>query len=208
MTFYVWDYLGYVRALQTGYAEFETIGRKKFGGVFPTCPKCQARIGPMQWQPPFTVRLTTNKIGDLCTDGQDILVSAKFQLAWAKYELTGLEFHESDVVLNTSSSRSRWPYSVLRFPYCVTRLDRNASGLIERNTVGCETCGVATREKLDRIRIDESTWPRFDAFRPSGLYGVTLVTERVVEAISEAGLTNFHFIHQDDYQEPVVNATI
>lgn len=203
MIFYVWDYLGLVRALKAGWAEFETIGRKVFGGEFPRCGRCQAKIGNLQWQPPFKVRLTRGRAGDLCTDGQDILVSRQFREAWTESGLSGIHFESADVETSDPLQLDKL-YNVIRVGTVTTRLDETASGLIVSNLVGCDYCRVASRQKVDRIRVDETTWTGLDVFRPSGLYGAMLVTDKFVDMVAQHKLTNFHFIHQDDYREPFI----
>lgn len=203
MIFYVLDYLGYVRAAHTCLAEFRPNGRKQYGTKFPLCPICGERIGSLEWQPPFEVILSTSKLGDLCTDGLDILVSKRFCDAWDEYELAGLVLDEHQVkVLNDESLIGY--YRVLKPPHTFTVLNNQESGLVEQESEICNHCHVATREKLERIRVNEKTWSGFDIFRPSGLYGKILVTERVVKMVGECQFSNFHFIHQDEYHEPRV----
>lgn len=201
MEFFEWDYLGLVRALKTGYAEFEAIGRKVAGGEFPRCTSCQAKIGTLQWQPPFLVRLTTNKYGDLCTDGIDILLSHRFREACRAAKITGVQFAPEEVCVR-AKAKPETDYQLLRIQHVITRLDEEASGLVVSKLVGCQLCRVAARERVERIRVDESSWTGLDVFCPSGLYGAVLVTARFVEMVSKYSLTNFHFIHQDDYREP------
>ncbi len=203
MEFYVWDYCGYVRAAKTGYAEFNEVGKRNLTDHFPLCPYCGVRIGYLVWLPPFRVKLTTKKLGDLCTDGITILVSKHFREAWQQRDLKGLEFVADPVKTNTSEG-DQMEYQVVRIPDVVTRLDESASGLEIEMMAGCDQCRAANRKRVQRIRVDESSWGGEDAFHPSGLYGVTLVTSRFVEMVKDYQLTNFHFIHQDDYFEPKI----
>lgn len=156
--------------------------------------------------PPFKVTLSTNKLGDLCTDGLTILVSKKFRNAWQQHALTGLEFAPEPVATN-SAAGDQMEYRVVRVPSTVTYMDEAASGLEVEKVAGCDQCRTASRRKVERIRVDENSWNGFDAFRPSGLYGVTLVTEKFVQMVRDYELTNFHFIYQDDYFEPKIYDT-
>ncbi|MCO6046719.1 hypothetical protein NG895_22715 [Aeoliella sp. ICT_H6.2] len=206
MEFYVWDYLDYTRAARTGYAEFKTLsrdstGRRKLSKNFPSCPHCGVRIGYLVWLPPFRIKLTTTKLGDLCTDGLTILVSKQFREAWQQRVLKGVEF-VTDPVKTDTRKGELMEYQVVRIPDVITRLDESASGLEIEKMDGCGKCRAANRKRVRRIRVDESSWEGQDAFHPSGLYGVTLVTSRFVETVRDFQLTNFHFIHQDDYFEP------
>jgi len=200
VTFYIWDYLDYVRALKTGYAEFKTPGKRVRGDRFPTCPYCGTRIGTLPWLPPYIVKLTTKKLGDLCTDGLQLLISREFRDAWDACGLTGLEFVDEPIQV-----QGRIPdtadYMLVRPVHAITRLDEEASGLIFSDFDGCDECRSGTCEKIDRLRIDESSWTGLDVFRPSGLYGRVVVTSRFVEMVEKFELTNFHFIHQDDYHD-------
>lgn len=201
MEFYEWDYLGYARAATTGYAEFHEVGPEILSKHFPLCPYCGARIGHLVWLPPYHVKLTTKKLGDLCTDGLSILVSKRFREAWNECNLKGLEFVADPVTTNMSEG-DQMQYRVVRIPSTITRLDEAASGLEIEQLVGCEKCRAAHRKRVMQIRVDESTWDGLDAFQPSGLFGHALVTSRFVKMVKDAQLTNFHFIHQDDYSEP------
>jgi len=199
--FYIWDYRDYVRALETGYTEFKTPGERRRGDEFPICPHCGARIGTLPWLPPYIIKLTTKKLGDLCTDGLQLLVSRRFRDAWDTCGLTGLEFVDEPIQV-----QGRIPdtvdYRLVRPVNAITRLDEEASGFVLKKLVGCDQCRFSTREKVDRLRIDESSWAGLDVFEPSGLCGNVIVTSRFVEMIEKYELTNFHFIHQDDYFYP------
>jgi len=199
--FYIWDYLGYRRALETGYSEFKTPSERVRGDVFPTCPHCGARIGTLPWLPPYVIKLTTKKLGDLCTDGLQLLVSRKFRESWDECGLTGLEFVDEPIQVQGRISDTVG-YRLVRPVHAITRLDEEASGLVVETFVGCDQCRVASRKKVDRLRIDESSWSGLDVFEPSGLCGHIVVTSRFVEMVERYQLTNFHFKHQDDFREP------
>jgi hypothetical protein len=207
MVFFELDYLDYVRAEKSGFAEFEVDETKPhtLAREFPKCPSCQTPIGDLSWLPPHFVTLTTKKFGDLCTDGDAILFSERFRRAWEASGMSGLMLWDEPVQarMRRNSKVESMPTYFVAKPTCVCiRMNEESSGLLVDELIGCDRCRVSKRKKVDRIRVDEGTWGSEDIFRPSGLYGVVLVTECFVDFVEQNGFTNFHFIHQDDYSEP------
>lgn len=206
MVFFELDYLDYVRSHDEGYAELDVDEAHEhvLDSEFPRCSSCGAAIGPLRWLPPRYVTLGAGKPGDLCTDGDAILISERFRAAWESSYLSGLAI-SAEPVLITRRKGTKPPmpvYFVAEPSYAYVRLDEAASGLIVDRLVGCDVCRVASRVKVDRIRVDETTWHGEDVFRPTGLFGVVVVTQRFVEFVHQHGFTNFHFVHQDYFREP------
>lgn len=207
MDFYELDYLDYARARDEGYAEFDVDDAHGhlLESDLPRCISCGVAIGSLRWLSPYYVTLTPGKIGDLCTDGDEILVSRRFRTAWESSGLSGFSFSVEPVqIVRRPKADARRPIELLVAEPCFAyvRLDEAASGLVVDRLLGCDHCRVASRQKVDRLRLDASTWRGEDVFRPTGLYGVVLVTERFVAFVREHGFTNFHFVHQNDFREP------
>jgi hypothetical protein len=208
MTFFELNYLDYTRTHRTGFAEFEVDpkGPEILGKEFPTCPFCGTKIGPLPWLPPHHIVVSAGTPGDLCTDGDALAFSRRFRALWIEAKLPGLHFYEQKVHTRFKGKRAVGveipEYFIGQPKFVLTRLNEVESGLVVRKRSGCDRCGVASRNGLARLRIDEATWGGDDVFSPSGLYGVVLVTERFVEFVKQNEFTNFHFTHQDDYREP------
>ncbi|MFC2156126.1 imm11 family protein [Acidobacteriota bacterium] len=186
-----------------GFYEFRSTGDKSLGEL-PTCPNCGFRIGTKQWLPPYNIKITGKYIADLCANGigSEFLVSKRFADSWKKSNLSGLNFINSPINIKNVKKfkKGELPeYLLVRPEITLTRLDEKESGLFISKLAGCDVCRVASRESIERLRIDESTWEGQDIFLPSGLSGEFVVTEKFVEFVEKNEFTNFVFIHQDDY---------
>ena len=202
MQYYVWDHYNILRPDKTDYAEFETSKGYLLSDDFPRCPFCHAQLGGRDWLPPFSGMFTAAKLGDLCGDILGILLSERFRAKWESSGLQGLEFLDDEIKAVYKRNVDTKRYFVTRVQHTLTLVDHEASGLVPKKIVGCEKCGVMSRKKLERLRFVEKTISELDVFRPSGLYGRTIVTERFVGFVNEHKYTNFYFVHQDDCVEP------
>ncbi len=98
--------------------------------------------------------------------------------------LAGIDFRMETV--ECSDQRAiEMGYKVLRIPFTTVKLDEEASGVVIDELVGCDVCRVASRKRVNRIRVDEHSWNNWDVFFPSGLYGELLVTKRFVDFVSK-----------------------
>lgn len=181
------------------FAEFKAAHRKQWGGIPQQCRFCGATIGVKHWRGPFVAEIDNRPIGDLCTDGLDILFSPEAQKAIFADRLTGLSFGETPIeFINHPEIRD---FRVCRYTAVEQSLDTNLSGLEMSRFVGCGQCMLCSRKKLDRIVFSPPVC-ELDVFLPSCLYGVIIVSEKFVETVKNHKLTNFCFISQDDYQVP------
>lgn len=204
MTFYVLNVLA-MTSSRDGYCRFDFLRDSELGDA-TRCPKCGVAIGPRPALPPFTVKLFGDRLGDVCTSGfgSEILLSSNFVAAWLRSGLVGLKVYPpgtSKLRLPPLLRASGATYQMATVESTLTKLDHDASGLVVSRQIGCEVCDVAQRRRVARLRIDESTWHGEDLFFASGLFGVVVATERVVEFTRSEGLTNAKFIHQDEYRE-------
>ena len=203
MIFYVLDTVA-ARHPEEGYCNYTPLGKRRLGD-FALCPHCNGEIASKPWLPPYNVMLNGKRFGDLCVDvGRTLLVSDRFASAWREAGLTGFEFRPEPIDVRTQGAVADMQppgYTAAIAAAKVTRLDEAASGLEASIVGGCEQCRTANRKKVERIRVDESSWDGVDAFYPSGLFGELFVTERAADLIRTHGFTNFPLIHQDDYRE-------
>ena len=161
----------------------------------PLCDVCGAKLGPLRRIPPYTYKMTSKHVADVVTDGGVFAVSPRFIECFSSSGLTGLEFSKDAITITNSSAT----FYMAHPPYTYTLIDTEASGAVLRTLVGCAKCGVAAYYKIDRIVIREDTWPNADVFMLSGLMGVVLVTERLVDFVHANQLTGFSFLNQDSY---------
>lgn len=175
-------------------------------GAPPICPSCGSIAGALSWQPPrraVVVRYGKD-FGDVAYgDAEELLISARFRLAWEGAGLQGIsEFAELEEV----RFRPR-PKSPLQYCYCrvaqrgrvqvlqgATRPDSGATG------DPCGLCGNG-RGILDAVgafEIDNGSWDGSDIFVPWNL-GSVVVTQPFVDWASENHLTNVHPIAAEDH---------
>lgn len=163
------------------------------------CPVCQAVCGPQVWLPPRTISSSRRSCGDLLTGvAFELVVSGRFRDAYRAAGLSGLS--DFGPVLLTKGERG--DYYAARPKITFTRLDERASGVEWEIEPTCDNCRLGVVSKLERVVVDGGTWDGSDIFMGTGLYGVKLVTERFVEVVRAAGLSNFVFVPADQFSKP------
>lgn len=181
---------------RTNFAGFTILGEARYSER-PRCRYCGVEIGRGDWLPPYRIRFEHSRVGDFASDGTSFVLSERCVVALQSEGIEGLRFaHEPVETMGSVGS------FIAAFPKpTLTRLDEQGSGMEVLDVLGCRHCRVLRRLRVERLRIDESSWDGKDVFRPSGLFGTVVVTRNFVDVIQNYELKNFHFIHQDDYQE-------
>jgi hypothetical protein len=163
------------------------------------CPVCKAVCGPQVWLPPRRINASQSDCGDLILGvAFELVVSEKFREAYMAAGLNGLKDFASVEVEEIKDAR----YYAARPQITCTRLDELASGVAWEIEPVCSNCRLGALSKLERVVVDESTWDGSDVFMGTGLYGVKLVTERFVEVVRAANLTNFAFVPANEFSIP------
>ena len=189
----------YVLSLDTSrssFGEFEPTTTIEFVDP-PHCKKCNTKLAPLIRKPPHKYRLHHGKAGDLLTDGMAVAFSMQAIKLLLTSELKGIAYSETPIQLSDVD----FSYYMVTPSITCTLLDEVASGVVVDELRGCDQCRVMATSKIDRIVLNERTWPGDDFFMMGNLFGVILVTKRFVEFVNQHKLTNFEFIHQDDFQE-------
>jgi len=182
----------------------ETCVREEEGyhhGDAARCKICGAPTSMLAWLPPFRANLELfgRVFGDLAFLGAstDFLVSQKFRQAYYQAGLTGLIGFDPVEVLKVKSRRKHLPQPPMYFRvqahYGTTALDLPASGMewLERPT--CDYCQVATIVRWKRLVVKDGTWSGEDIFRPRGMSGETMVSQRFKDACEQHRITNAYF---------------
>ncbi|MCK4760684.1 MAG: hypothetical protein KAW12_00695 [Candidatus Aminicenantes bacterium] len=189
---------------EKGFYELDFIGKISMGELY-RCPECDTPIAIKPTLPPFNIKLKGKNFGDLCAGVcYEFLVSKRFAALWKESGLMGLEILDYPVNIKKTGKFKNIDtpeYIMVRPDVTLTHLNEKESGLIIKDSAGCNKCKLSTRKKVERLRIDESTWDGQDIFYLSGLYGVLVVTEKFVEFVEKHQFTNFVLVHQDDYNE-------
>ncbi len=181
---------------EVGVEKAEPINR----GEGADCPRCGGPIGKMRWLPPYRVKLTLygEELGDFIdAPGDDLLVSARFVRAFREEGLTGLEgFHPVEVVRVRRNGRGSKPTNVSHYLAVTARFASAAVDLAHSRIryadapPTCEECREATKNAIHGFTLEPGTWQGEDIFRPRGLRGRLVVSERFARFVAHHGFTN------------------
>ncbi|HYO51425.1 imm11 family protein [Archangium sp.] len=151
------------------------------------------------WIPPYRVELVLHgeELGDFIeASGDDLLVTERFAKAFQGEGLTGLEgFHPVEVVRVRRKRRGAKPTHVPQY-LAVTACFGRAAVDVERSRIryakppGCEECRSEGVDSIHGFRLEPGTWQGEDIFRPRGLQGRLVVSERFARFVERHGFTN------------------
>ena len=128
-------------------------------------------------------------------------------MAWPAVEalrgrgLTGVETVRS---VEVTAARG-WPLRGLP-QYVYPELRVGAAADVERSVIvsdranPCPWCGPNAADAVGAIYVDSSTWEDLDVFIPRRLPGVALATQRLVDAVEDAGLLGIGFIETERHR--------
>ncbi|WP_224366427.1 hypothetical protein, partial [Hyalangium versicolor] len=172
-------------------------------GRAPRCPQCGDSIGMRTWLPPHQVELELH--GECAGDfvkgpGYDVLLSERMAKAFQEDGLTGLSgFHPVEVVRIRGKRKgpeaSALPRYVAVTP-CFGRgaVDEARTRIRRSEPITCPECQSAGVDTLHGFALEPDTWQGEDVFRPRGLQGNIVVSERFATFVHRQGLTNMKLI--------------
>jgi hypothetical protein len=172
-------------------------------GDAPYCPRCGDPIGMLTWLPPYRgeLKLHGESPGDFVQGhGYDLLISERFAEAFRKEGLTGLlGFHPLEVVRVRGKRKGSKVPVVPRYVTVTACFGRGAvdeahSRLRRAEPVKCPECRDPGSDSIHGFTLEPGTWQGEDVFRPRGLQGRILVSERFAQFIKHHGLTNMKLI--------------
>jgi hypothetical protein len=154
----------------------------------------------MTWLPPYRVELAMHgeELGEFIEcSGHDLLVSERFAQAFREEGFTGLEgFHPVEVVRVRRKRRGPKPSHVPQY-LAVTACYSRAAVDLARSRIRyaddpptCEECREATKNAVHGFTLEPGTWQGEDIFRPRGLRGFLVVSERFARFVERHGFTN------------------
>ncbi|HYO58376.1 hypothetical protein [Archangium sp.] len=166
----------------------------------PRCPRCGDIIGSLTWLPPYRVELELygEELGDYIRGtGYERLISERFAEAFRAEGLTGLEgFHPVEVLrVRRMRKRSRKPLTVPRY-YVVSpcfgrgAVDQVLNRVRVSNPPTCTECRSTGVDAINGFVLEPGTWAGEDIFRPRGMQGDIVVSERFKGFVERHGLTN------------------
>jgi hypothetical protein len=175
-------------------------------GGAPTCRVCGEYIGMLRIIPPIELNLETfgKSWGDFAFGVDDcILVTANVKSAFIDAKIVGFERFENVKIRHVKKYRtfSIQPpvYELASICFSETSVDLVASGAIYEEPPTCEYCRAGIIMSIKRLILEANTWTGEDIFRPRGLTGDIVVTERFKKICDDRGFTNCHFIPCEEY---------
>ncbi|WP_395837569.1 imm11 family protein [Cystobacter fuscus] len=179
----------------------------------PRCPVCGGFIGLLKWLPPYRVNLELHgeELGDFIeTSAYDLLISERFAEAFRTEGLTGLEgFHPVEVLrVRYMRKRPRKPVTVPRYFVVSTCFGPAAVDLVfSRMRISeppsCPECRMSGIDTIHGFTLEPGTWRGEDIFRPRGLVGHLVVSERFKDFVERHGLTNVRLTPTEQFvQDP------
>ena len=170
------------------------------------CPQCAEPLGSLSWEPPYQgeVELHGKAFGDLVkAPCGGLLVTEHFAAAFTAEGLTGLSgFHPVELVRVKRRGRKPGPPPAYLFVTPVwgpSALDLERSRLHTSAPIKCTWCRDTGVDAIDGLALEEGTWSGEDIFRPRGLWGRILVSERFMRFAQRHALSHFSFIPIDKY---------
>jgi hypothetical protein len=175
----------------------------------PRCSQCGDIIGMLTWLPPYRIKLELHgeELGDFIDGvGYELLVSERFAEAFRAEGLTGLEgFHPIEVVrVRRMTKRSRQPLTVPRYFVVWPCFGRAAVDLVlNRVRVSepptCTECRATGIDATHGFVLEPGTWAGEDIFRPRGMQGRVVVSERFKHFVERHGLTNMRLTPTEEF---------
>jgi len=177
-------------------------------GPAPQCPQCGGTVGMLIWQPPYQSELELHgeDYGDLADGpGNELLVTERFAEDFKLGGLTGLSgFHPVEIVRVVRNRPGPAPgppprYLVVRTEYGGPALDTERSRVKGRRPMACNWCRSVGVDAVDGLALEEGTWNGEDMFRPRGLSGTIIVTERFMRFAERYAMSHMTFVPIEKY---------
>jgi hypothetical protein len=177
-------------------------------GEAPRCPQCGDPIGMRTWLPPYraVLELYGQGLGDFAEGpGYDVLISERFAEAFRAEGLTGLlGFNPVEVVGVRRKRKGPKPAAVPAY-FAVTAcfgrgvVDEGRSRLRRPQPVSCPECRDPGVDSIHGFALEPGTWQGEDVFRPRGLQGNIVASERFAEFVKRHGFTNMKLTPTEEY---------
>jgi hypothetical protein len=188
--------------------EYMPVESARYGDA-PTCPQCGAFIGARKWLDPLRASVSVHgeAPGDFGFFGSaDFLVT---RAAVASLRVLGIAAFEDARPVDVAASRG-WPlHDIPRYVYPELPVgpaaDLDRSVIVSARANPCEWCGPNAADAIGPIYVEEATWEDVELFVPRRVPGVTLATQRFVDAVHEAGLTGITFVAANQHRWDPLN---
>jgi len=178
------------------------------GGPAARCSQCGEFTGLLTWQPPYRVELELfgEDFGDLVDGpGDDLLITERFAEDFKAEGLTGLSgFHPVEVVRVLRKRPGSKPGSPPRYLFVMSdygnaAVDMEHSRIKGSKPMTCTWCRYVGVDAVDGFVFEAGTWRGEDVFRPRGLPGTVIVTERFMRFAERHALSHMTFVPIEKY---------
>lgn len=172
------------------------------------CSRCGDPVGMLPRLPPHRVELVLHgeELGDFIkATGHELLVSERLAQSFRNEGLTGLEgFHPVEVVRIGRKRRGPKPSHIPRYLAVTARYGRAAVDLTRSRiryteSPTCDECRYGTKDAVLGFSLEPGTWQGEDIFRPRGLSGSLVVSERFERFVTRHGFTNLRLTPTEEY---------
>ncbi|WP_225411702.1 hypothetical protein [Stigmatella hybrida] len=162
----------------------------------------------LTWRPPYRVELELHgqDLGDFVEGpGYEVLLSERVADALRAEALTGLSgFHTVEVLRVRRKHKGPKPHAVPRYlamNVCFSHgaIDDTRSRVRRDEPVTCPECRNPGRDTIHGFVLEAGTWKGEDVFRPRGLQGRILVSERFAQFVKRHGFTNMKAVPTEEY---------
>jgi hypothetical protein len=177
-------------------------------GPAPRCPRCGDFVGLLTWLPPYRgeLELYGKDYGGLMhAPGGGLLITERFAEAFKEEGLTGLSgFHPVEIARVRRKRRGPKPGPPPRYLYVIPAygnpaLDMARSRILSKKPMKCTWCRYAGPDAIDGLVLEEGTWKGEDVFRPRGMWGVIIVSERFMRFAERQAMSHMTLVPMEKY---------
>jgi len=197
-----------LKNLNEGQHDTEFIRISSNMGPALRCPQCGSITSLLTWQPPYQgdLELHGTDLGDLMAGPcGGLLITERFSEAFRAEGLTGLSgFHPVEISRVRRKHRGPKPGSPPRYlfvmpAYGQTAVDMERSRLRISKPIECAWCRETGVDAMGGITLETGTWSGEDVFRPRGLWGTILVSERFLRFAEKHALSHIAWVPIEKY---------
>lgn len=177
-------------------------------GKGANCPSCGKPVGMLPWLPPYRVQLEMygEALGDFIeTTGYEFFVSERLKNAFHAEGLTGLQGFHPVEVLRVRRMRKGPKLTGTPQYFAVTTCNSRAALDIERSRIRyaeaptCDECRYGHKDAIHGFSLETGSWQGQDVFRPRGLNGSLVVSERFGRFVERHGFTNMRLTLTEEH---------
>ncbi|WP_240359253.1 double-CXXCG motif protein [Pyxidicoccus trucidator] len=171
------------------------------------CPQCGNTVGALSWEPPYQgdLEFYGQAFGDLLKGPSGLLITERFAEDFKAEGLTGLSgFHPVEIKWVRRKGRGSKPgpppaYLYVTLAYGHAALDMERSRILSKKPMVCSWCRYVGPDAIDGLALEEGTWNGEDVFRPRGMWGAVLVSERFKRFAGKHAMSHMAMIPIENY---------